>query len=268
MHLFLRRALLPVLAVIAVAGGARAADEPLIPLNAFFAHPSASWDYRVSPDGTRLAWIANKNGRATLHFRRLDETTARSIKTPREARAPWPGGESFRWSRDGKRLLLLMDSNGDENANLFAVDVEAAEPVARNLTPLDGVRVELVGTSNEDPNIAIVRHTGRTGRMFDLYRLNLSTGELTMFAENPGDVCSWSTSAVGRVRMRVRCLPDAVWTAEVPDGVGGWREVMRGSYGDHVRDPRLSAKPALCLGALEPRPQPRRPGADRFAQRQ
>ncbi len=158
-----------------------------------------------------------------------------AVETPREARAPWPGSESFRWSRDGKRLLLLMDSNGDENANLFAVEVEAAEPVARNLTPLDGVRVELVGTSNDDPNIAIVRHTGRTGRMFDLYRLNLGTGELTMFAENPGDVCSWSTSPSGRVRMRVRCLPDAVWTAEVPDGVGGWREMMRGSYGDHVR---------------------------------
>ena len=53
--------------------------------------------------------------------------------------------------------------------------------------------------------------------------------------ENPGDVCSWSTSAAGRVRLRLRCLPDAVWTAEVPDGVGGWREMMRGNYGDHVR---------------------------------
>ena len=28
-------------------------------------------------------------------------------------------------SRDGKRLLFLMDGNGDENAHLFAVDVEA-----------------------------------------------------------------------------------------------------------------------------------------------
>ena len=151
MHLFLRRSLFPVLAVIVVAGGARAAEEPLIPLNVFFGHPSASWDYRVSPDGTRLAWIAINNGRATLHFRKLDETAARAVETPREARAPWPGSDSFRWSRDGKRLLLLMDRNGDENASLFAVDVEAAEPVARNLTPLDGVRVELVGTPNDIP---------------------------------------------------------------------------------------------------------------------
>ena len=266
MHLFLRRALLPVLAVIAVAGGASTTDEPLIPLNAFFAHPSASWDYRVSPDGTRLAWIANKNGRATLHFRRLDETTARSIKTPREARAPWPGGESFRWSRDGKRLLLLMDSNGDENANLFAVDVEAAEPVARNLTPLDGVRVELVGTSNEDPNIAIVRHTGRTGRMFDLLPAESEHGRTD-------DVCRESRRRLQLVNLgrRSRAHARTVPPRRGVDRRGArrrWRVARsdaRQLRGSRTGFSAIRKTHGRCLGALEPRPQPRRPGADRFA---
>jgi dipeptidyl aminopeptidase/acylaminoacyl peptidase len=233
----LLHALLPLMAAVLVAtAGARAADEPpLLPLNALFANPGASWDYRVSPDGTRLAWIAMSKGRATLHFRRLDETAARTVETPREARAPWPGGQSFGWSRDGKRLLFLMDGNGDENAHLFAVDVEAAEPIARDLTPLDGVRVELMIALNDDPNTVVVRHTGRTGRMFDLYRLNLTTGQMTIFAENPGNICGWSMSRIGRLRARFHCLPDGGWTAEVPDGVGGWREMMRGSYGDYVR---------------------------------
>jgi dipeptidyl aminopeptidase/acylaminoacyl peptidase len=35
--------------------------------------------------------------------------------------------------------------------------------------------------------------------------------------------------------MRFRCFADASWSAEVPDGVGGWREMMRGSYGDWIR---------------------------------
>ena len=200
-----RRALLPLLAAaLLVTAAARAADEPpLLPLTALFANPGASWDYRVSPDGTRLAWVAMSKGKATLHFRRLDETTARTVETPREARAPWPGGDSFLWSRDGKRLLFLMDGNGDENAHLFAVDVEAEQPAARDLTPLEGVRVEFVRAINDDPNAVIVRHTGRTGRMFDLYRLNLATGQMTMFAENPGSICGWSVSPVGRLRMRI-----------------------------------------------------------------
>jgi len=222
-------------ALLVLTATARAAEEPaLVPLKAFFANPRASWGYRVSLDGSRLAWIAMRDGRATLHFRRLDETAAHAVETPREARAPWPGGQSFAWSRDGKRLLFLMDGNGDENAHLFAVDIEAAQPVARDLTPLDGVRVEFVTAINDDPNSVIVAHTGRTGRMFDLYRLNLANGQLTSFAENPGDVCCWSAWRNGRLRMRFHCLPDGGWTAEVPDGVGGWREMMRGGYGEWV----------------------------------
>ena len=118
MRASLRHALLPLTAaILMLASPVRAGDEPpLVPLKALFANPRASWDYRVSSDGSRIAWVGMRDGRATLHFRRLDETAARRVATPREARAPWPGGESFAWSRDGKRLLFLMDGNGDENA--------------------------------------------------------------------------------------------------------------------------------------------------------
>ena len=195
-------ATLPLVAVLLVtvtAGPGAAEEAPLLPPNLFFANPDASWDYRVSPDGTRLAWIAMNRGRATLHFRRLDETTARIVETPREARAPWPGADTYGWSRDGKRLLFLMDGNGDENAHLFAVDTDAVDPVARDLTPLDGVRVQLVRALSDDPNAVIVSHTGRTGRMFDLYRLNLTTGQLALFAEIP------ATFAGGRCRRPIAC---------------------------------------------------------------
>jgi dipeptidyl aminopeptidase/acylaminoacyl peptidase len=223
-------------AAAALAPAARAAGEaPLVPLSAFFAPRQASWEHRISPDATRLAWIAMRDGRATLHFRRIEDTTARTVDTPRELRPPWIGLRSFWWSRDGKRLLFLMDRNGDENAHLYGVDVEAAEPVARDLTPLDGVRVEFHRALGNEPDVAIVGHNGRTGRLFDLYRLNLATGELTILAENPGDVCGWSVAPIGRVRARFRCRPDGGWTLDVPDGVGGWRAVIRAAYGDHVR---------------------------------
>jgi len=44
-----------------------------------------------------------------------------------------------------------MDRNGDENTHLFAVDVTAAEPAPRDLTPLDGVRVEFVVRCSTTP---------------------------------------------------------------------------------------------------------------------
>ena len=87
-----------------------ASDPPLVPLGDFFANPKAAWEHRVSPDGARLAWVAMHNGRATLHVRRLEETVARTVETPRELRPPWGGSPSFWWNRDGKRLVFLVDA--------------------------------------------------------------------------------------------------------------------------------------------------------------
>ena len=171
--------------VLALPAIGRAADEPpLLPLKIFFSNPASSWDHRVSPDGTHLAWVTMHDGRATLQFRRLDETTPRLIATPREAHGPWSGSNAFFWARDGRNLLFLMDRNGDENTHLFAVDVTAADPAPRDLTPLDGVRVEFVRVLLNDPNAVMIRHNGRDRGLFDIYRLNLTTGEMTLEAEN------------------------------------------------------------------------------------
>jgi dipeptidyl aminopeptidase/acylaminoacyl peptidase len=212
-----------------------ASDPPLVPLTAFFANPKAAWEHRVSPDGARLAWVAMHKGRATLHFRRIEEAVARTVETPRELRPPWGGSPSFWWNRDGKRLLFLMDGNGDENAHLFMVDVEAREPAARDLTPFSGVRVQYYRVLGNEPDAVVVGHNGRIRQRVDLYRVNLVTGALTMLAENPGDVCSWSVTSTGSIRARFHCRANGGWTMTVPDGVGGWREAVRGAYGDELR---------------------------------
>jgi dipeptidyl aminopeptidase/acylaminoacyl peptidase len=236
MRLRSRCAVLAVAAVVGMPVPTQAQDEPpLVPLTAFFANPKAAWEHRISPDGTRLAWVAMHNGRATLHFRGIADTVARTVETPREMRPPWGGAPSFGWSRDGKRLLFLMDGNGDENAHLYAVDVEAREPVARDLTPLDGVQVQFYRLLRDEPDAVIVGHNGRDRRIFDLHKLSLVTGALTPHAENPGNVCGWSVTLTAQVRARFHCHTDGGWAMAVPDGVGGWREVVRGAYGDNVR---------------------------------
>jgi dienelactone hydrolase len=220
------------LALVGLAPIARAADTPLIPLHFFAANPNAAWEHRISADGSKLAWIAMRDGRATLHFRKLNETDAQVVRMPREARPP-SFGDTFWWK--GRHLVFLMDSNGDENAHLFAVDTDAPEAIARDLTPLDGARVEFVRSINNEPETVIVRHNGRNRGQFDLYRVNVVSGQSTLLMENPGSVCGWSVSAIGRVRARVHCIPDGGWLLDVPDGVGGWREIVRGAYGDWLR---------------------------------
>lgn len=44
------------------------------------------------------------------------------------------------WIRDGSRILYIQDNQGDDNNQLFALDVASGE--ARDLTPFGKVRVE------------------------------------------------------------------------------------------------------------------------------
>src|SRR2546422_11395003 len=50
----------------------RVSGAPLIPVTTFFANRESNYDYKVSPDGRRLAWMASAGGRLTVHFRELD----------------------------------------------------------------------------------------------------------------------------------------------------------------------------------------------------
>ena len=70
--------------------------------------------------------------------------------------------------------------------------------------------------------------------MFDLYRLNLATGRMTMFA-GPRQSARL-VSVANRPPAHADPLPAGRrWSAEVPDRVGGWREIIRGAYGIYVR---------------------------------
>jgi acetyl esterase/lipase len=215
-----------------VAPVTRAADQPpLLPVEFFFANPTAAWEHRISADGTRLAWVAMHDGQAKLHFRKLNETEAKIVRMPREARPP-SFGDTFHWK--GKYLLYVADANGDENAQLYVVDTDDAQPAPRNLTPLDGVRVEYVRGVNNDAEAVVIRHNGRIRSAFDVYRLNIISGQSEMIAQNPGSVCSWGVTPLGNVRLRFHCNADGGWMMDTWDR-GSWRQVISGGYGDYVR---------------------------------
>lgn len=43
----------------------------------------------------------------------------------------------------------------------------------------------------------------RNPQVFDPYRLNLNTGELTLLAENPGNIQGWMTDHDGKLRVAI-----------------------------------------------------------------
>ncbi|MEO6846252.1 MAG: S9 family peptidase [Chthoniobacterales bacterium] len=168
---------------------------PLIPLRDFFRNPEIS-SYQLSPDGKHLAFKRPYERRMNIFVRPTDGDTETRLTSEKErdiAGYIWKGNDT---------ILYLKDFGGDENFHLFKVSLKGGEAV--DLTPFEGVRAELVDELKDDDGALLVSLNKRNREIFDVYRLNVKTGELKMVAENPGGITGWVTDHHGRIRAAVQ----------------------------------------------------------------
>lgn len=202
---------------------------PLIPLADFFADRTTSWDYRISPDGEKLAWTDRQAGKAGIAVKWLDSGKVWRVPAERPIYTAY-------WAADSRRLVFYWDNAGDENYQLHTVDIERPSAPPRNLTPFPGVKVRWQQNFPDDPAHVLVRLNTRDPALHDLYRLNIDDSSLTLLAENPGDIRYWVTDTRGDIIARFRNLAGGDWVLEVPGtDAAGWRILKRGAYDDYLR---------------------------------
>lgn len=167
-----------------------------IPLKDFFDNPKIS-SATISPDGKRYAFLAPDHGLLNVWVVDVDKPmdSARLIThdTKRDI-------TSFDWTRDSRYVVYEQDQGGDENFHLFRADPLNPDAPGVDLTPMAGARAEVIDLPRKHPEEAIVAINGRDKRYFDVYRLNIADGKLTLLEQNPGDVDEWYTDLNGDVR--------------------------------------------------------------------
>ncbi len=176
---------------IVASPAASAADDAPIPVRDFFRNPERGL-FRISPDGKTLAFMQPFERRMNIYVQplaggepvRLTNETARDI--PNHF---WKGPN---------RLVYVKDFGGDENFHVVAVTKDGSG--SKDLTPFDGVRAQMIDDLRDFPDVLLVGLNKRNKEVFDAYRLDLKIGELTLVAENPGNITSWLTDHAGNIR--------------------------------------------------------------------
>jgi dipeptidyl aminopeptidase/acylaminoacyl peptidase len=156
---------------------------------------------RVSPDGSRLAWIAPERGVLNVWVAPADKLDQAAVVTDDQER----GIRAFFWAHDGRHLLYIQDKGGDENWRLYGVDLAAGE--TRDFTPFDEVQVQVIEVDKRFPDQLLIGLNKDNPQLHDVYRLDLPTGTLTKVADNPG-VVAWVVDSDFRVRAAVQPQPD------------------------------------------------------------
>jgi dipeptidyl aminopeptidase/acylaminoacyl peptidase len=196
----------------------------LIPREILFGNPERL-SPRISPDGTRLAWIAPHQGVLNVWI----------APTNAEAGVDWAAAQvvtddtdrgirMFAWAHDGRHLLYLQDTGGDENWRLHDVDLETLQ--RRDLTPFDGVQARLVAMERKFPTEVLIGLNRDNAELHDVYRLDLVTGELAKEVDNPGFI-GWIADAQLTVRGAAAPQPDGGIVLLVRDTADApWRELL------------------------------------------
>ncbi|MGH7724140.1 MAG: S9 family peptidase [Candidatus Eiseniibacteriota bacterium] len=197
-----RLSLLAVLAVALpalVAAPVRADLPPLIPRDVVFGNPDRATP-EISPDGTKLAYLkADTKDVLQVWVKTIGQNDDKQVTND-----PKRGIRQYFWAYDNQNIIYMQDTGGDENFHVYVSNLATGE--TRNLTPLAGTRVIPLAYEPESPDRGLIQHNHRNKQLFDVYELNLKTGDITLVEENPGGIGGYipnkQLEIVGRLRLK------------------------------------------------------------------
>lgn len=188
------------------AQSATSAAQPLIPRGVLFGNPDKA-SPKLSPDGTKLTYLAAKDGVLNVWLALAGDVAAAKPITDDKKR----GIRGYGWGYDSRYLAYVQDKNGDENWHIYVVNVATNE--VRDVTPIDGIQARFQHVSPKFPTEALIAINDRDPRLHDIYRVNLETGERRLLLQNEG-FADFVTDDDFNVRFAMRTLP------------GGGRELL------------------------------------------
>ncbi|OGU78316.1 MAG: peptidase [Ignavibacteria bacterium RBG_16_35_7] len=158
----------------------------------FFRNPEKR-SFQISPDGDYLAWLQPWNTRMNVFIQKIgeEETTQVTFATERDI-------AGYFW-KGNNRIIYIQDTKGDENYRLYGVDKDGTNQ--KDLTPFEKVRTGIVDDLRDVPDEMLIQMNKNNPQVFDVYRINVNTGEMEIVAQNPGNITGWITDHDGKLRI-------------------------------------------------------------------
>jgi dipeptidyl aminopeptidase/acylaminoacyl peptidase len=196
---------------------ASAAPPPLLARDLLFGNPQRA-NGQLSPDGRWVGYTAPRDGVLNVYVAPSDQPDAGRPVTNDRLR----GIRNYNFAFTGNHVLYVQDVGGDENCQVFAVDLTANTEQA--LTP-KGSRASIAALSPQYTDEVIVSVNDRDPVYFDLVRVNLVTGHQTRIYENK-EFAGVIVDRAFALRYAVKQTPDGGQEIFAREG-DGWQSWLK-----------------------------------------
>jgi dipeptidyl aminopeptidase/acylaminoacyl peptidase len=175
-------------------------NSSLIPREILFGDPDQNMIF-LSPDGSKISYCAPVKGVLNIWVGPADNPKAAKPVTNDTHR----GIEIYNWAYTNSHILYLQDKNNDANWQIYGLDLISGK--IDNLTPFEGACAWIEAMSPKFPKEIIIGLNNRDYRFQDLYRLNITTGNLTLIQEN-NEFLKFYIDDDYRARLATKIAPD------------------------------------------------------------
>jgi dipeptidyl aminopeptidase/acylaminoacyl peptidase len=164
-----------------------------IPISDFFKNAEKSF-FRISPDGKYLSYLKPYKGKQNIIIQSLADGKERMATTFTDYSI-----RDYSWTYNDQ-IVFIQDIISLDQFEMFALD--AATLKVHNVLSLDKGRIRIFSNQNkQEPDVITVSMNKRDPAIFDIYKLNIVTGELKSYIENPGNITEWFTGDDGKIRL-------------------------------------------------------------------
>jgi dipeptidyl aminopeptidase/acylaminoacyl peptidase len=142
----------------------------------YWARPKAS-SFQLSPDGKYLSYM-EKDENAKRHVYVKEIATGKSQRIIEEKDELI---HDYGWVNEN-RLIYTMDKGGNESYHYYAVNIDGTNNI--DLTPFEGVQASVLNLLKEQKDFIIIQMNKNNPQVFEPYKINIVTGEMTQLFEN------------------------------------------------------------------------------------
>ncbi|HQS53142.1 MAG TPA: prolyl oligopeptidase family serine peptidase, partial [Daejeonella sp.] len=142
-----------------------------------------------------ISYLKPDNNRIHIYVETLDGKTTTQLTCDSNRSIA-----NYFWASNNE-ILYLKGASENMDPGLFAVNIDGNNK--RELLSFPNTKIRLISSGPVSDGQVLVSLNKRDSTVFDAYRLNMKTGNLSLLFQNPGNITKWYSDPAGKLRMAI-----------------------------------------------------------------